>query len=150
MLPLVPLTRPQANVCRTYVRTNERTTDIQTAVDIIKCGARPNYFGTPTPFPPGSVHSDVGITLGYLLPFPPGSVHSDVGITLGHLLPFPPGGVHSDVGIILGHLLPFPPGGVHSDVGITLGHLLPSPQAVYIVMWALHWDTYSLPSRRCT
>ena len=33
VLPLVPVTRPQANVCRT-------TTNIQTAVDIIKCGAR--------------------------------------------------------------------------------------------------------------
>ena len=32
VLPLVPVTRPQANVCR--------TTNIQTAVDIIKCGAR--------------------------------------------------------------------------------------------------------------
>ena len=36
VLPLVPVTRPQANVCRT-------TTNIQTAVDIIKCGARPKY-----------------------------------------------------------------------------------------------------------
>ena len=34
-------TRTQANVSRTYDdRTNERQTDIQTAVDIIKCGAR--------------------------------------------------------------------------------------------------------------
>ena len=39
VLPLVPIARPQANISRTYVDYVGQN-DIQTAVDIIKCGAR--------------------------------------------------------------------------------------------------------------
>ena len=40
VLPLVPIARSQANVCRTTTNDKRQTTNIQTAVDIIKYGAR--------------------------------------------------------------------------------------------------------------